>query len=536
MGETPLWQLFRDAGEPGASEAVDLLAGRLARIGADPVLEGVATTGERLEMLTLMPLAGRPRLLVRLDERSRGAAWRLTTRSWRDGRWVAETRPDDPWHAVRDLVAAFDSDPASAGPIAVALAATDPDGRRRERAVSAMAGLRRPEHLPFLALRCDDWVPRVRGAAAEALTEALRERPEHQLRVALPMAAHLSGRRRGGMALRIIELLVEDDFARYAPLLLHDRDRRGRRLAFTVGQRQDRWAYADLIRFATREPDPAVRLEAARLVTRAAVDRRDADALRELAGVRFVAVRSLALAGLAELGHDDEVAATLTDPAPLIRAFARSRATRPAERYRMLLSSDQIPPDSPVDVVCGAILGLAEMGDRRDAPLLHPFLRHRAPRLRAAAVRGLVLLDSVPIEETVPLLTDPHRHVVREASIALRTYPRRLPAELPWTLLADPRPEVRLGGFRLLTAHHPIVRLTAALTLAVDPDAVLAHRGRMAAVGLIFVLADRFLEPAPPSGVDREHVAILPALLEQARPRLGRHDARLRAVLTRWPV
>jgi hypothetical protein len=525
MSVTPLWLLFREAGEPGASEAVDLLAGRLAGIAADPVIEGVATTGERLEMLSLMPLAYRPRLLARLDERSRGAARRLTTRWWRDGEWAAEARPDDPWTAVRELVAAFDRDPADVGPIAVAFAATDPDGRRRERAIAEMARRRRPEHLAFLALRCDDWVPSVRAAAGRALSVILRERPEHQLRVALPMAAHLAGRRRGGLALWTIERMVQDDFERYAPILLGDPNRNGRRLAYTVGRKQRRWSYADLLGFAAREPDAVVRLDAARIVTAEAVTRQDAGALRELAGARFVAVRSLALVALRELGHDDEAVTALTDPAPLIRAFARSRTAGPAGRYRMLLASDPGPE---------AILGLAEMGDHRDARLLGPFLGHPAHRLRAAAVRGLVLLDSVPVDATVPLLTDPHPDVVREASIALRVYRRRLPPELPWALLADPRPEVRLAGFRLLAARDPLVRLAAALTLTADPDPMLAHRGRTTALNLNLAPAG-----APGdawSAVDRERVAALPVLLEQARPHLGRHHDRLCTLLAKWPV
>jgi hypothetical protein len=582
MDETPLWVLLREAGVPGASGAVDQLAGRLAEIGSAAPAGGVRPPGQQVEMLSLMPLAYRPRLLVRLDERSRRAVWRLTTRWWRVDRWVTEASADEPWHAVRDLVAGFDRDPEAAGQIAVAFAATDSDGRRRERAIAVMAARQRPEHLPFLVLRCDDWVGQVREPARAAMVAMLRERPEHLLRVALPMAAHLTGRRRGGTALRIIEQLVESDFDRYAPILLQDREQCGRRLAFTVGSRQGRWSYADLLGFAMREPDPAVRLEAAGAVTREAVHRRDLPALRDLATARFVAVRALALAGLSELGHNDEVVAALTDPAPLIRAFARSRATDPAGRYRSLISAahttppaDASPvapsaeaasaisaakaanavsaaeaasavpsaeaanfvssvevarfgpalPEADAEPVFWAIVGLAEVGDRRDAGLLTSLLRHPGHRIRAAAVRGLALIDSIPVEETLPLLTDPARDVVREASLALRVYRRRIPAELPWTLLADPRPEVRHGGFRLLTNRAPVVRLAAALTLATDSDMALAQRGRMTAIQLIPALSAGVPEPGD------EPPASLPELLERARPALGRHYDQLCAAV-----
>jgi hypothetical protein len=558
MTEAPLWEVLREAGTPGADTAVDRFAGKLAEIGAGAPIGGVAAPGEQREMLALMTLASRPRLLVRLDERSRGAMRRRTTRWWRGFRWVTDVLPGDPWDAVGELVTSFDRDPAAAGQIAVALAATDPDGRRRERAITVMADRQRPEHLPFLVLRCDDWVRQVREPAGAAVTAILRERPEHLLRVALPIAAHLAGRRRGGTAMRIIEQLVEDDFERCAPILLRDPDRHGRRLAFTVGTRQGRWSYPDLLGFAARDPDALVRLEATKAACREAVRRQDVAALRDLVAARFVAVRSLALVALAELGHDGEIAAALTDPAPLIRAYARSRTPDPAGRYRVLITSAlppvQTSPDPAghqhmsaapaiapgrdaaepgIDVVCGAIVGLAEMGDRRDAGLLASLLTHPVYRIRAAAVRGLTLIDSVPVEETLPLLTDPARAVVREASLALRIYRRRIPPELPWTLLADARPEVRLGGFRLLTAQAPIVGLVAALRLAVDPDEVLARRGRVTAIQLIPALAVGEPAPSPAAGrpwPDADHVpmAALPELLEQARPHLGRHYDRLR--------
>jgi HEAT repeat protein len=554
MTETPLWQLLREAGTPGASTAVDQLAGRLAEIGAAAPVGGVAPPGKQLEMLSLMPLAYRPRLLVRLDERSRDAVRRRATlrpatRWWHSGSGATDASPDSPWYAVGDLVAAFDRDPQAAGQIAVAFAATDPDGRRRERAIAMMADRRRPEHLPFLVLRCDDWARQVHEPAAAAMTAILRELPEHLLRVALPMAAHLAGRRRGGTAMRIIEQFVEDEFELCAPILLRDHNQRGRRLAFAVGTRQGRWSYPDLLGFAAREPDLVVRLEAATTVCREAVRRKDTPALRDLATVRFGAVRSLALAALSELGHDGELAAALTDAAPLIRAFARSRTPDPADRYRTLITSSLSPQRSAelspqrnaepdIDVVCGAILGLAEMGDRRDAGLLASLLTHPEHRVRATAVRGLAMIDSLPVEEVLPLLTDPVRDVVRAASVALRVYRRRIPPELPWTLLADARPEVRLGGFRLLTARTPIAGLLAALRLAVDPDEELARRGRITAIRLIPALAAR-KEAASPLAErlwpDSDHtpVATLPELLEQARPHLGRHYDRLCAAVAK---
>ncbi|WP_430783522.1 hypothetical protein [Actinoplanes sp. G11-F43] len=261
-----------------------------------------------------------------------------------------------------------------------------------------------PEHLPFLVLRCDDWVWQVRSRAQDALTTILRERPGEVLWAVLPMASYLSGRRRGGAALRIVEKLVEDEFDRVAPILLRVGDQRGRRLAYTIGDRLGRWTYSDLLGFALTDPDPLVRSRAAESVRVEAVRRGDVAALRKLAGVRWAAVRSLALVGLADLGHEDELSAYLDDPSPLIRAYARSRTADAAGRYRAAIAVAPTPE---------LLIGLAEMGDRRDVPLLTPLVTHVDGRVRAAAARSLALLDSVPLDEAIPLLTDPVPAVVR---------------------------------------------------------------------------------------------------------------------------
>jgi HEAT repeat protein len=112
-----------------------------------------------------------------------------------------------------------------------------------------------------------------------------------------------------------------------------------------------------------------------------------------------------------------------------------------------------------------------------------PLLTAADPALRAAAIRALAGLDSIPVADVLPLLRDPAPPVVREAASALRH--RRTPPELPWQLLADPRPEVRRAGFRLTAARPHHDQLRAALLLAGDADAALARRGLSAARRLL---------------------------------------------------
>ncbi|WP_328460695.1 hypothetical protein OHA21_30490 [Actinoplanes sp. NBC_00393] len=480
-------------------------------------LAGLALDDPAAQTAALSALGSRPRLLVRLDEYiRRDWAWRSAGGAANGPdeflRRLLQTAEHGQGSVVdRGLGPAVECGSGRAaergpGPLAVALAAAHRDGRVREAAVLVMAEQGRIEQLPFLVLRCDDWVVRVRRAARAAVAALLRERPEEAVPAALPMVTYLAGRQRSGTLVRLVDEVVEEHLDRMIPVLLATHDPRSRRLAFAAGERLARWTYSDLVGFALREPDPVVRLKAAEAACRAAVEQGDADTLRSLAAARFSAVRALALVGLAQLGYDAEVAAALEDPSPLIRAYARSRATDALALYRAAVATRPNPE---------AVAGLGEVGGYRDAELLTPLLGQAGHRLRAAAVRALVALDAVPIEEVTSLLTDPAAAVVREASLALRPYRRRLPPELLWRLLADANPAVRLGGYRLLAVRGPAIRLAAALVLTADGEPTLAARGRAEVLRLSALRPEESLRPEEglPAGLEE--------LLERARQGLG---------------
>ncbi len=176
-----------------------------------------------------------------------------------------------------------------------------------------------------------------------------------------------------------------------------------------------------------------------------------------------------ALAGLDRDGLDAEVAAAADDPAPLVRAYARSRIADPVAHYRAAVTDKPTP---------ATVAGLGEVGGYADEAVLTPLLGHSDAPVRAAAVKALSAIDCVPVDAVVPLLQDPSPPVVREASAALRPYRRRLPAELLWRLLTGERAEVRRGAYRILSNWEPAERLRAALILAADTDPGLARRGR----------------------------------------------------------
>ncbi|MEU6306087.1 hypothetical protein [Streptomyces chartreusis] len=121
--------------------------------------------------------------------------------------------------------------------------------------------------------------------------------------------------------------------------------------------------------------------------------------------------------------------------------------------------------------VPGAVIGLAECGERADAVLLWPLLSHPVPAVRARAVAGLRLLDVVDADRLRPLLDDPAPGVVREAGLALLPHAQELPADWLMERLGGRWPRhVRVAAFRLLSAGAGIVPLRAAVELLEDPD------------------------------------------------------------------
>ena len=437
----------------------------------DSVLDellALATAPVEAQWAALHALVRRPRLVTRLDQRMRTTVYvRAPDRDTAPGvdHWTAlPSRADDP--RVR---AAASPRNVAGPPAAVVLAAMARSGRMREDAVAAMAARPAPELLPFLALRCGDWVGKVREPARAAVARLLGDDPVATLDAVLPIAGYTARRERGGWVLRQVRAAVAAAFDRLGRELIRSRHADARRLAYEIGTERNRWSQDDLVGFALHEPDPVIRSRSAAAACAEAGHRGDVPVLRALARARFSQVRVLALVELARLGRDAEVAEAITDPAPLVRAYARSRTGEAAQRYRSLVAAAPTP---------AAVAGLGEVGGYADQALLEPLLADGDARIRAAAVRALAALDCVPVAAVLPLLRDPSASVVRAAADAVRPYRRLVPPDVPWQLLTDPRPHVRRGAYHLLGGRDRGTRLRAALLLAADADPALARRGR----------------------------------------------------------
>lgn len=336
------------------------------------------------------------------------------------------------------------------------------DGRIREAALEQVAG--DPGLLPLLVVRCGDWVGQVRERARELLAEAL----DMDTAVALAPLILLSGRRgRGAFAIDLLdEVLRRASREQLAPLLTRA-DRAVRRHAHRLAVEEGLLSPAELARAAARDPDTVVQILCADAALAAVAKTGDYDGvLAPLLGARNPRARATGVTALRAAGLPEQAEGFLGDRSGVVRACARyvvrQHGGDPLTVYRGWCSGG--------DPVPGAVIGLAECGERRDAALLWPLVSHPAAAVRARALGGLRTLDVVDVPRMLPLLDDPAPGVVREATLALLPSADLVPDEWLTERLVDGSRAMRVAAFRLLDARGGIVRLRAAVTVLDDPD------------------------------------------------------------------
>jgi hypothetical protein len=500
--------------------AADRLASERDLVDAVRDMDAAGESAAVLELLAL-----RPHLVPRLD--------------------VAVRRTDESRYGYHAPGARRTTAPPLAddlNPLGLALASGDPDGRVRALAVARLHDLLRRGRapvtlMPFLVLRTADWADPVRQPARAALALLLHDDPARLVPAAAPVTLLVAQRDRGAFAERqLLGALAALPGSAVLDQLLSSPDPHLRRFVLRAALATRRLPLRTLVAITERDADRRCRELAAEAAVRDAVWAEQDALLRRLAASRYPEVRLLGLVGLVRRGLVAQAVPHLADPSSLVRAVARDAARRTGVDalawYRTAVRPHGPGPTGPGGAgapvpgagaahVPGAIAGLTESGRAEDAALLVPLLAHPRSRVRAAAVRGLRVLDAVPVDDVVPLLRDPSAKVVREAVAALRTHTGRLPAGLAQSLLAHPdRPAVRRAGYRLLDEPDVLARLRTTLEAAADPDPRLGRSAAADAAALI-----RGFHPSPWRARTPDAVPVLDPSPEQRRELLALAEA-----------
>ncbi|MFM9458326.1 hypothetical protein [Streptomyces europaeiscabiei] len=348
----------------------------------------------------------------------------------------------------------------------LALALCHRDGRIRQEALRQ--SVRYPGLLPLVVIRCTDWVEPVREQARRLLREALNLDSALDL---APLILRVGRRDRGAFGVDALGQVLRQASRGQLIALFADPDRIVRRFAYRLAVESRLLRPAELARAAARDEDTVVQdLCATAALTVLGDEEAYEDVLPPLLSARNPRTRSAGVTALRRAGRSEQAEPFLSDRSALVRACARyvvrQQGGDPAAWYRQRCTA----PDNP-ELPPGAVIGLAECGNRADAGLLWPLLAHPAAGVRARAVAGLRALDCVDAKQLRPLLDDPAAGVVRETALALLPSAKELPADwlLERTGLERPR-HVRVGAFRLLDARGGIVALRVAVGLLEDPD------------------------------------------------------------------
>ncbi|MEU0673652.1 hypothetical protein ABZ330_12270 [Streptomyces sp. NPDC006172] len=395
------------------------------------------------------------------------ADWLALDAGGREVAWYGLQAPPG-WECSAPLPA----DLAQLGESRLALALCHRDGRIRQEAVRQ--SVRYPGLLPLVVVRCADWVGPVREHARRLLCEALNVDTALEL---APLILRVGRRDRGAFGVDVLGQILRQASHAQLAVLFDDPDRIVRRFAYRLAVEGGLLRPADLARAAARDQDTVVQDLCATAALTALVDE-DAyeDVLPPLLSTRNPRVRSAGVTALRRAGRSQQAELFLSDRSALVRACARYVVRQlggdPAAWYRERCTAPADPELPP-----GAVIGLAECGNRPDAGLLRPLLVHPASGVRARAVAGLRELDCADVKQLQPLLDDPAARVVRETVAALLPSAEALPADRLLQRTGPERPHhVRVGAFRLLDARGGIVALRAAVGLLDDPDVKLRTR------------------------------------------------------------
>ncbi len=295
----------------------------------------------------------------------------------------------DPWRAWTDLHV-----DAALPRSLLAIASFHSDGFVRERSVALLALQTDGFELPFLLIRCNDWVERVHEVAlAAAAARVQSDYAAHWLRCAALLDPERDIRRRqdalAGVRARVLRLLAEPPHHGVVEAAAVSGDAAAARMALELARALPDVRAQPLLLAATRNANGGV----ARVAARTLLGRSPRELLAPFAEAAMAdARRPLRVVGVEAWAKlppsvaEPRLRAALLDSARVVREQARYELPRctgvPFDAkafYRAALAEAGRP----------ALEGLAEVGDASDLPLFRHLLEAPRAAVRAAAVMGI---------------------------------------------------------------------------------------------------------------------------------------------------
>lgn len=369
-------------------------------------------------------------------------------------------------------------------PVLLGLVSFHLSGYMRELAVQRLSEIKTGSELPFLLLRLNDWVLPVYQLALTAVQDRIV--PDYAAalvhNISLEFELARQTRREHEPILCAIQVLLkklECDAALKQGM--NAPDKTTRRLCFAILEEADDDRLPVSIPQRLADPDPVIRLSAARLARIKLSEKTLRQLLPTMQQDTFMPVRREALYACVERLPDLALAAltaALLDINAGIRGIARYHLRQSQDFDLSAFYRQALAGASSSLVLCAALSGLGETGLANDSALVLPYLSYPLAKVRRAAVRAVSKLDGDKrIDVLLSALADDRPSVTHEAREALRPRLGLVDQGTLWRLFQEnTSAHVRLDALALLAALPKWEKIPFLIEAASENDTLIQRQ------------------------------------------------------------
>ncbi len=319
-----------------------------------------------------------------------------------------------------------------------ALAATHRNGFVRESAVDFLdRAISSGWEIPFLLVRCNDWVEQVRRRACRAISNRLSDQYANHFLTNFSLVERLRDCHRADhsdLISQISSLLLRPATTTILKRGLGDPDILIQRASFAHLLQSPYVPQSECFTLAKFCSDPIVRLRA----IQAAMRSQSGDQLRTVLTMfisdKSTLVKREALQGMVEqFPHDadDYLEEALINPHSSIRHLAQFYLRRQQPHRSFNTEYKKLLGISDTKKLVAVVAGIGETGDIKDTSAIAPFTKHLVPRVRRVSFHSLVQLGAAEVPVLANrLLMDPSPAVSKTASAYLSSAPQLVNVDL----------------------------------------------------------------------------------------------------------
>ncbi len=302
--------------------------------------------------------------------------------------------------------------------VILGLCSFHPNGYFREKALHKLAQQNTGKELPYLLLRCNDWVQEIKKPAEQYIESRLTEQHLKEIIKCLP---YIINNENSNAFRKAVQLLTEKQSCPYLDKCTESKDRSIRLACYQMMMLLNLINKESLIKYYSKEKEPSLRLFIFNEWTRDITvddfksyypllnrDKSPTIRLKVLEKVNFYFPSE----------SFKQLEAALLDKSREIRAFARFSIKKQDATYDFIMFYSQMLTAN--QSVQTAILGLGEVGRQEHAELVTPYLEHNNVSFMKAAIGAVTMLDGETYKRSIAaLLNCKHRGISKAAMKAI---------------------------------------------------------------------------------------------------------------------